>query len=501
MEGKVVLKVEGLNKSFGPTKAVVDMHLEIHPGEIHGLIGENGSGKSTVTSMIAGCLKPDSGVMTMNGKRHEPKSMLEGRASGICMLLQEKGTINHLTVSENIYLGEENQFSKGGIVNRRRMNQAARKVLESIDLGHVEPSHLIDELSFEDRKLVEAGMAMKEDPQILIVDETTTALSQKGREVLYRIMSQMKEKEKSVIFISHDLDELKQVCDRVTVMRDGAYITTLSGGEITVDAMRHHMIGRDFSDGYYRGDYEDNYDHDTVMLEVDHVNLGKVLKDVSLQLHKGEILGIGGLTDCGMHDLCKVIYGLVKPDSGEVRLPQKEVTIRNSTQAAKNGMGYVPKDRELEGLMMAASIRDNINLMSMDKVKKGFLITSGATRKLAEEQVDMLSIKIGGLELPVSSLSGGNKQKVSIAKCMANDVQIFIMDCPTRGIDIGVKAAIYRLLEQFKAQGRAILMISEELPELLGMADNLLIMKDGEITAHIRRSPEVSEHDVIVKMI
>lgn len=164
-------------------------------------------------------------------------------------------------------------------------------------------------------------------------------------------------------------------------------------------------------------------------------------------------------------------------------------------------MGYVPKDRELEGLMMAASIRDNINLMSMDKVKKGFLITSGATRKLAEEQVDMLRIKIGGLELPVSSLSGGNKQKVSIAKCMANDVQIFIMDCPTRGIDIGVKAAIYCLLEQFKAQGRAILMISEELPELLGMADNLLIMKDGEITAHIRRSPEVSEHDVIVKMI
>ena len=164
-------------------------------------------------------------------------------------------------------------------------------------------------------------------------------------------------------------------------------------------------------------------------------------------------------------------------------------------------MGYVPKDRELEGLMMAASIRDNINLMSMDKVKKGFLITSGSTRKRAEEQVDMLRIKIGGLELPVSSLSGGNKQKVSIAKCMANDVQIFIMDCPTRGIDIGVKAAIYCLLEQFKAQGRAILMISEELPELLGMADNLLIMKDGEITAHIRRSPEVSEHDVIVKMI
>lgn len=501
MEGNVLLKVEGLSKSFGPTKAVVDMHLEVYAGEIRGLIGENGSGKSTVTTMIAGCLKPDSGKMEMNGKPHAPKSMLEGRAAGICMLLQEKGTINHLTVSENIYLGEEDQFGRFGMVSRRRMDKAAKKVLESIDLGDVDPTHPIDELSFEDRKLVEAGMAMKENPQILIVDETTTALSQKGREVIYRIMRRMRDEGKSVIFISHDLDELKEVCDSVTVMRDGAYITTLYGDEITVDSMRQNMIGREFTEGYYRTDYDDSYDHDTVMLEVDDVRLGSALKGVSLQVHKGEILGIGGLTDCGMHDLCKVIYGLVKPDAGVVRLPQKGVTIENSAQAARNGMGYVPKDRELEGLMLAASIRDNINLMSMDKVKKGFLITPGATKRLANEQVETLSIKIGGLELPVSSLSGGNKQKVAIAKCMANDVEILLMDCPTRGIDIGVKAAIYRLLEQFKREGRAILMISEELPELIGMSDNLIIMKDGEVTARIKRGPEVSERDVITKMI
>lgn len=501
MEKKVVLTVEGLNKSFGPTRAVVDMQLELYAGEIRGLIGENGSGKSTVTAMIAGCLKPDSGTMTMNEKPHAPKSMLEGRAAGVCMLLQEKGTINHLTVSENIYLGEEDKFSRYGIVNRRKMDKAAKKVLESIDLGDVVPSRLIDELSFEDRKLVEAGMAMKEEPRLLIVDETTTALSQKGREVIYRIMRQMKEDGKTVIFISHDLDELKGICDNVTVMRDGAYVTTLRGEEITIDNMRQNMIGRELSEGYYRSDYEDNYDHDTVMLDVDKITLGNTLKDVSLKVHKGEILGIGGLTDCGMHDLCKVVFGLKEPDSGEVRLPQKGVTIKNSTQAVENGMGYVPKDRELEGLMLAASIRDNINLMAMDKVKKGFLITPGATKKLAGEQVTALSIKIGGMELPVSSLSGGNKQKVVIAKCMANDVEILIMDCPTRGIDIGVKAAIYRLLEQFKAEGRAILMISEELPELLGMSDNLIIMKDGEVTARIRRSADVTEHDVITKMI
>lgn len=501
MEKKVVLTVEGLNKSFGSTRAVVDMHLELYAGEIRGLIGENGSGKSTVTTMIAGSQRPDSGTMMMDGKVHAPKSMLEGRAAGVCMLLQEKGTINHLTVSENIYLGEENKFSRYGIVNRRKMDKEAKKVLEGIDLGDVDPSHMIDELSFEDRKLVEAGMAMKADPRILIVDETTTALSQKGREVIYRIMNQMKEEGKSVIFISHDLDELKEVCDNVTVMRDGAYVTTLYGDEITIDNMRQNMIGRELSEGYYRSDYDDNYDHDTVMLDVDHVTLGNTLKDVSLQVHKGEILGIGGLTDCGMHDLCRVIFGLIQPDTGEVRLPQKGTSIKNSTQAVENGMGYVPKDRELEGLMLAASIRDNINLMTMDKIKKGFLITPGATKKLASSQVEALSIKIGGMELPVSSLSGGNKQKVSIAKCMANDVEILIMDCPTRGIDIGVKAAIYRLLEKFKEEGRAILMVSEELPELLGMADNLIIMKDGEVTARIKRSIDVTEHDVIIKMI
>lgn len=501
MEESIILEVSGLSKSFGPTRAVTDMHFTLHAGEIRGLIGENGSGKSTVTSMIAGCLHRDSGTMRLNGKPYAPHSMLEGRASGVCMLLQEKGTINHLTVAENVFLGKEKQFSKLGVVNRARMNQEAKKVLERIDLNDVDPAESIDRLSFEDRKLVEAGMAMKEDPQLLIVDETTTALSQKGRDVIYRIMNEMRAEKKCVIFISHDLDELKAVCDSVTVMRDGAYVTTLYGEEITVDAMRRNMIGRDLTGKYYRSDYDRSYDETQVMLDVENISLGTTLSGVSLQLHKGEILGIGGLTDCGMHDLCKVIFGLISPDSGTVRLPKRNAEIHNSVEAAQNGMGYVPKDRELDGLMMAASIRDNVTLMSMDRLERAGLVVPTATKKAAEAQVKALSIKIGGLEYPVSSLSGGNKQKVAIAKCLANDVDILIMDCPTRGIDIGVKASIYRLLEQLKAEGRAVLMVSEEMPELIGMSDNLIIMKDGKITARIPRSPSVTEHDVISKMI
>ena len=501
MSSKTILTISGMYKSFGPTRAVVDMHLELKAGEIRGLIGENGSGKSTVTSMIAGGLKPDQGTMMLNGNKHAPKSMLEGRASGVCMLLQEKGTIDHLTVAENIYLGKEDEFEKFGLINRVKMNSGAKKVLDFIGLSNVNPSAMIDTLSFEDRKLVEAGMAMKENPEILIVDETTTALSQKGRKVIYRIMKEMKSSGKSVIFISHDLDELKDVCDSVTVMRDGAYITTLDGDEVTIDGMRKNMIGRSLSEKYYRTDYDRSYDQDTVVLAVENIKLGKQLDDVSLELHKGEILGIGGLTDCGMHTLCDVIFGLKKPDSGKVVIRQKNVTIKNSTDAVNNGMGYIPKDRELDGLMPAASIKDNITLMSMNKMQKHGLIAPHTTKNLANEQVKMLSIKIGGLELPVSSLSGGNKQKVVIAKCTANDAEILIMDCPTRGIDIGVKAAIYRLLEQFKQEGRAVLMVSEEMPELIGMSDNLIIMKDGKITAKYKRSPDIKEQDLIANMI
>lgn len=499
--GEILLKVEELYKYFGPTKAVVNMHFEVGPGEVRGLIGENGSGKSTVASMIAGSLKPDTGKMFINGKAHSPRNMLEGRAAGVCMLVQEKGTIDHLTISENVFLGQESQFAAYGIINRRRMDDAAQKVLERIGLTDVDPSHPIDELSFEDRKLVEAGMVIKEDPQILIVDETTTALSQKGRDTIYRIVKEMKNNGRSVIFISHNLEELQQVCDSVTVMRDGAYVTTLYGDQITLDAMRQNMIGRDLSGMYYRADYDDNYDHDVVMLKANNISLGSRLKGVSLEIHKGEILGIGGLTDCGMHDLCRVLYGLEKPDTGEITLPQKNVVITNSTDAVRNGMGYIPKDRELEGLMMASSIKDNIVMMSMNKLKKGIVITPARERKLSMEQVESLNIKMGSLSLPVSSLSGGNKQKVSIAKCTANDVQILLMDCPTRGIDIGVKASIYRLLEQFKKEGRAILMISEELPELIGMSDNLIIMKDGEVTGLIKRGVDVTESDIIAKMI
>lgn len=501
MSREILLEVKNISKSFGATKAVSNMSLTLYRGEIRGLIGENGSGKSTLTSMIAGCLKPDGGELILNGKPFSPKSMLQGRAGGVCMLLQEKGTINGLTIAENIFLGKTEQFRRCGVVNRKAMNAEAQKVLQSIDLTETIASHYIDELNFEDRKLVEVGMAMKEDPELLIVDETTTALSQKGREVIYRTIREMKERQKSVIFISHDLDELMAVADSVTVMRDGEFVTTLEKNELSVDRLRSSMIGRDLSGRYYRTDFDTSCEQNAVVLEFKDVCYENVVKNASLQLHRGEILGVGGLTNSGMHEMCKLAYGLYPPDSGRVWMPEKKREVRDPAQAVKMGLGYVPKDRELEGLMLAGSIQDNLCIMAMDRVRRGNLITPSAMRRLSEQQVDALSIKIGGLRLPTSSLSGGNKQKVVIGKNLANQADVLIMDCPTRGIDIGVKAAIYRLLEELKGEGKAILMVSEELPELLGMADRILIMKDGAITANVQRQPGLTEHDLIKLMI
>ena len=498
MEKEIIIRVNHMNKTFVSTKAVSDMHLEIRRGEVRGLIGENGSGKSTLSSMISGSLKPDSGEMKLFGKDYHPKSSVDGQNQGIAMMVQEAGTINGLTVAENIFLGNHGEVSNGPFVSKRKMVKQARKILDLIGADDVNPEASIDEYSFEDRKLIEIAKALHSDPEMLILDETTTALSQKGRDIIYEIMKKMIANDKAILFISHDLDELKQVCDSVTVMRDGKYVDTLYGDQIQVSAMRKLMVGRDLTGHYYRNDWKADYE-DTVVLEARNITLGKRLKDVSLQLHRGEILGIGGLTDCGMHDLCNILYGLEKPDSGSVWTNGHE--IRHEYDSLEHGMGYIPKDREKEGLVLTSNITDNINLVTYDKLKKGLYISNKEERRTAQEQVEKLHIKIASLNQSVIYLSGGNKQKVVIGKWTANDAQIIIMDCPTRGIDIGAKAAIYELMESFKKEGRSMIMVSEELPELIGMSDRIIIMKDGTISEEFSRDEALDEHIMIEYMI
>ncbi len=496
----VVLRIEGINKSFIATKAVVDVSLEFYKGEVRGLIGENGSGKSTLVSMIAGFQRSDSGTMTLNGKEHAPASMLDGKRAGICLLVQEMGTINGLTVAENIFLGKEDLFVKMGVVSKKKMNGEAQKVLEEVGAGYIKGSDRIDDLSFEERKLVEVAAAVHSRPQILILDETTTALSQHGRDMIYNLIETMRSEGRTVIFISHDLHEMMQTCDNVSVLRDGHLITTLTKDEITVDKMRQHMIGRDLSGHYYRADEASICEKD-VVLRCEGITLGKVLRDVSFDLHRGEILGIGGLTECGMHELCKIAFGLIRPDKGSITMPVTGLTIKSPRDAIKGRIAFVPKNREQEGIMTQASVKDNIVLMSLDKLRKGPYISKKSERSLAEKGGEMLSIKMVNIHQPVATLSGGNKQKVVLAKWLANDSEIFILDCPTRGIDIGVKAAIYRLMEELKKQGKSMIMVSEEMPELMGMSDRIIVLKNGVITGELVRGEEFREEALIQMMI
>ena len=500
MKKEAILQVNGIYKSFGVVKALKDVSISFLPGEIHGLIGENGSVKSTLSSIISGIYSCNQGEMILDGKVYKPTSIMDGEKHGICMIVQEMGTIGGITVAANVFAGKEELFSRLGIVNRKAMNRAAQEALDKIGASYIKAENKIDEESFENRKIVEIARAMFNDVKVLIIDETTTALSQKGRELIYQIMDRLKDENKVVIFISHDLDELTEHCNTVTVLRDGVYIKTLHGEEIQPDVMRQLMIGREVQDNYYRDDYDD-YRGGEDVITVENVCTEGGLKNVSFALKKGEILGLGGLTDSGMHDLGRTVFGLEKCEKGSVYLSSSSEKIQSPQKAIRHKIGYVSKNRDKESILNQSNIMDNICLPSYDKIKQGIYIAPKAEKNLAEQESNVLKIKMSSLKQLCGQLSGGNKQKVALAKWLGNDSDILILDCPTRGIDVGVKAAIYKLMDDYRKEGKSILMISEELPELIGMSDRILILKDGMISKEFDRSRDLTESEAIKYMI
>lgn len=507
MQKEVIVEVKQMNKRFGSTVALDDVDITINRGEIVGLIGENGSGKSTVTSIISGMQTADSGQMTFIGNVWKPESMLDALNNGIGMIVQETGTVPGISVAENIFLGESDQFrkfenAKGkryGFISKKKMNKAAKIALENIGANDIDPRTITGMLDLQTRKLIEIARIYNRNPELLVVDETTTALSQNGREMTYKIMEDMKQNNKAVIFISHDLDEIINVCDTLTVLRDGKIITTFEREDFDEDKIKSSMIGRELKGDYYRSDFDGSFD-EQVVLEATNLHLGTQLKDVSIQLHKGEILGIGGLSHCGMHELCKVLYGNVKQTSGSVKVNGD--VLKDEADAMAHKVGYVAKDRDTESLCLDASIKDNIAIAGLEKFATfNRIILPNKEKEYVQTQIDALSIKCNNMNQYVSSLSGGNKQKVVFGKWIGRESEILILDCPTRGVDIGVKQAMYQLMYQMKQEGRSILIVSEEMTELIGMSDRILVMKDGVIAKEIQRSEELSESDIIHYMI
>ena len=684
-----IFKASHIVKQFGPTIALNDVDIEIYAGEIRGFIGENGSGKSTMSALMTGIHQKTSGTMEYHGKPWEPSSMVEALNGGIGIIVQENGTISEVSVAENIFLGELSQFAGvnyfesrkiedysplfdldikpitsikeayapkveaaegkerklllaaakkelndvyltlnaqllasnetkktqvikefddaalvafnnleqqkqeinqkyaenaegldeviksrrlkndiseaeraykrlikglsnktymkldwlkkdvqslknchynnyrdlriinenklgrkiknitlntvfGLFVNGKKLRKHAGYALSKIGVNDIRPEVITAAYDMQQRKLIEIAKCLNKNPEIFIVDETTTALSETGRNLLYKKMEELKNSGKSVLFISHDLDELMAKCDTLTVLRDGNIVANLekAKGEFDPEQIKKFMIGRELKGDYYRSDYDGSYSDQVVLKMIDGIE-GNQLKHVNLELHKGEILGIGGLSECGMHTLGKALFGNIKIEGGFVYTGEKlDELVKSESFAMSKKIGYLPKNRDVEALALKTSIFDNIAIASINNIAKfNFLVTKGSEKKLVDKQIRNLQIKCNTAEQFVNTLSGGNKQKVSLAKWIANDSEILILDCPTRGVDIGVKQFIYQLLYKMKLEGKSIIMISEELPELIGMSDRILIMKDGQITKEFERSQDLTQEQIIEYMI
>lgn len=497
MEKELLIEVKDLSKNFEQTRALKSVNMKFYRGEIRGLVGENGSGKSTVTSIISGMQTATSGSMTYKGKSWNPKSMVDAQRQGISMVLQETNTASGCTVAENIFAGRFDECSRFGIVSMKEVNKKAQKMLDDFGIKKIKATDIIDSLSFEDRKLVEIVRCVTEETEVCVFDETTTALSLEGREILYKLIHKLKDNGKCVIFVSHDMDEIMEQCSDLTVLRDGDIIGHLTREEMdaegAVSKIRFMMVGREIGEAYYREDYDTSHE-DEVALELKNVSFGPI-KNFSLKLHKGEIIGFGGLSGCGMHDIGRAAFGLEKLTEGTVEIHGQKVT--TPLQAINAGAGYISKNRDTEALVLDGSIGDNIVLPVLLNLSNKTFISPKKELETANKEIEAFRIKCHSPKQWVSTLSGGNKQKVSFAKWTAKNSDVLIMDCPTRGVDIGVKQFMYALIAQMKKEGKAILLISEEMSELIGMSDKIVVMKDFEISGEIMRSPELKETDII----
>ena len=463
------------------------------------VIGENGSGKSTLTSCLTGIYQKDSGKFILEGKEITATNQVEANHQGVAIIVQEIGTFSGLTVAENIFLGNEDKFTKHGIKNTAAMNKQAQEYLDSYGFNYIDATKVIDDYNFEDRKLVEIVKATYFNPKVLVVDEATTALGQKGREELFKVMHKVRDTGNCVIFISHDIEEVIEQADNISVLRDGVKIGSITKAEATPDKLKALMVGREIGDNYYRTDYGEEISKE-IVLSAKNVTVKGQIEDLNLELHKGEILGIGGLSECGMHEVGKALFGASYFRQGTVTLGDG-TPINSIPDAIKHSIAYASKDRDNESLVINDTIGNNICLPSLENLKTHGMLRGKSMKEFANKYAKQMSTKMTGVDQFVSALSGGNKQKVVLARWVGKDSDLIILDSPTRGIDVKVKADIYALMNDMRKSGKSIIMISEEIMELLGMADRILIMKDGKINGEFLRSPELKDTDLIDNMI
>ncbi len=488
--GDVILTMEGISKTFPGVRALDNVAFELQKGEVHALVGENGAGKSTLMKVLAGVYAKDAGRILYKGKEVEIPNPGAAQHLGISMIHQELNLMPHLTVAQNIFIGREPRAALSFVLDEKAINEKTQELLALLHL-RLDPRTKVSALTVAKQQMVEIAKALSFNSEILIMDEPTAALTDAEIDELFRIIRQLREKGVGIVHISHRLEELKQISDRVTVMRDGRYVDTVRTGEVTIDRIISMMVGRTI---YESSPEVPEKPSQEIVLEAKNLNRGNLIKNVSFNLKKGEILGFAGLVGSGRTEVARAVFGADRIESGEIFVLGKKAPIKSPTDAVRYGVAYLSEDRKRYGLTLKMDVEANIVLAAFQKFM-GMLgwVNSSKTHTPADHFVKMLSIKTPSLQQKTSNLSGGNQQKVVIGKWLAANTNILIFDEPTRGIDVGAKSEIYRLLNDLAQQGKSIIMISSELPEILRMSHRIIVMCEGRITGELNSAEATQE--------
>ena len=486
--GEPLVEMTGISKSFPGVRALDGAQFELRAGEVHALVGENGAGKSTLMKVLSGIYRRDAGTIKVRAAEVELPSPRAAQDMGIAMIHQELNLMGHLTVAQNIFIGREPR--RGGFLDEGALNRKAADLFEELHI-HLDPTAKVSSLAVAQQQMVEIAKALSYNSDVLIMDEPTAALTESEIDELFRITRHLRERGHGIVHISHRLEELKRITDRVTVMRDGRYIDTVSTADASIQQIISMMVGRTI---FEEAPEVPEHANPEVVLEVRHLNRGRQVRDVSFQLRRGEILGVAGLVGAGRTEVMRAVFAADKPESGEVLIRGEKVTIRTPADAVRHGIAYLSEDRKRYGLALGMDVELNTVLASLGHFTNRIgWVRSGATRKQALAQVQALAIKTPGIAQRVKNLSGGNQQKVVVAKWLTADTDVLIFDEPTRGIDVGAKSEIYRLLNDLARQGKGIIMISSELPEVLRMSHRILVMCEGRITGELSAAEATQE--------
>ena len=490
MDNNIVLEFKNIYKEYPGVHALKDVSFELREGEVHALVGENGAGKSTLIKTCSGAISPTSGTVAVNGSEFSSLTPLASRENGIGVIYQEFNLVKELSVAENIFLGRA--IRNGIVIDRKAMNERTVELFGQLGI-EIDPDTLVKNLTTGYQQMVEIAKAISMDSKILIMDEPSASLTNRELDALFLIIRKLKSKGVAIIYISHRLDEIFEVTDRVSVMRDGELITTLNTADSSRDELVRLMVGRELKETFPVRDIKQDSD---VILEVEHLS-GNGLTDISFNVKKGEILGLGGLIGAGRTEFAEILFGVAQATEGSIKLRGKKIHVKSPSDAIDKGIALVPEDRKQQGVLLHMSIKDNITMPILKRISKMSVINRKREREIIDEYKDSLHIKTPSTAQLTGNLSGGNQQKVVLAKWLAANPDIIVFDEPTRGIDVGAKQEIYMIMDRLAREGKTLIMISSEMEELIGVSDRIIVLAEGKMTGELKK--EEFDQETILK--